>query len=131
MKREDGTPIGRWGTREKKPVFRAPAGKRVGREPWIGKHVNEKPNQQGTSESGTPVDDPGRRQMEKESGLRRKWPRIRNKDGVVVWQPDAANRLCAYSWTLEGGAVVVKDGEGNTVEGYLMRPGETVEAATP
>lgn len=60
--------------------------------------------------------------------LRKRWPRVRNKDGQVVWRPDLVGLPSDCSCSVEGGGtVVVKDPAGNILQAYRMRPGERLE----
>ena len=65
-------------------------------------------------------------------------PRIKDESGKVVWEVNAHKYntnipwSMSYeqrrgSWYVEGGTVVVKDGDGNVVEARQLKPGETVE----
>lgn len=65
-------------------------------------------------------------------------PRVRNKDGIVIWEADPekfyyidplTGKQCACSWTITGGGTIsVKDADENEVEGYKLKDGETYEA---
>ena len=66
----------------------------------------------------------------------RRRPIVRNKDGVIIWQADEdkyyyrdedSGKHFSCSCSIEGGVVVVRDHQGEMVEGYKLRDGETVE----
>lgn len=68
------------------------------------------------------------------SGARR--PIVRNKDGVVVWEvgPDRyyyrnekTGKLRRCSWSITETVIVVRDAEGEIVEAYKLKAGDTVE----
>jgi hypothetical protein len=64
-------------------------------------------------------------------------PIVRNKDGIVIWQPDdnkfhycgeSTGKDLSCTWFISGGVVIIRDPSGEVVEAYKLRDGETVEA---
>ena len=93
----------------------------------------DKPEDQSTMINKTPS--PIR--IDHKLEVRQGRPRVRNKDGVVIWEADPkkfsycdprTGKQCDCSWTITGGGTIsVKNANGNEVEGYKLKEGETYE----